>query len=336
MTQEDIIALAKKGEYEDVSLNATLEETHISWILLTKKFAFKIKKPLTLSFLDFSTLTKRKECCKRELLLNRRFADIYLNVLPIKKDGDRWHIGGTTGKVVDYAVQMKRLASAKKMDTMLRLRQARKSHIIALANTIASFHRKAKVIQSPFSSARMQSLFNDLETTQPFLTLQFGTKYSSLVTDAIAWSNEFLRNYAWRFQQRIDQGYKRDVHGDLHSGNIFLYRKPVIFDCIEFNDEFRQIDVLNEVAFLCMDLDTFGNKDLSSLFLSSYLDQFSCMPEKEDQQLLRYFKCYRANVRLKVHALAAEQEGSGRVFKHHVANTKVYLELIQKELAITR
>lgn len=123
------------------------------------------------------------------------------------------------------------------------------------------------------------------------------------------------------------------MHGDLHSGNIFLYRKPVLFDCIEFNDEYRQIDVLYEIAFLCMDIEAFHQKHLVKYFLLEYKKHFQCFETKEDEILFTYFKCLRANIRAKVHAMSAGQADTSDELAFHANETKKYLFLMKDYMA---
>jgi aminoglycoside phosphotransferase family enzyme len=131
-------------------------------------------------------------------------------------------------------------------------------------------------------------------------------------------------------QQRIDHGLKRDIHGDLHSGNIFLYRKPVLFDCIEFNDEFRQIDVLYEIAFLYMDFERFHHKPLAGAFLKEYTRHFPAFKEREDHLIFTYFKCLRANIRAKVHAMQLNHREYKKRSAFHFSETGKYLSLMNE------
>ncbi|MGC1241507.1 MAG: hypothetical protein WA874_07955 [Chryseosolibacter sp.] len=329
MTEREIKDLADSSIYLGKTLHGTLEETHISWIILTTRIAFKIKKPLKLSFLDFSTLARRKRYCERELLLNRRFSGIYQRVVPVKFHDGAWRLGGGAGKIADYAVVMKRLDSSKRMDLLLQSGKVRASQIRALAKKIASFHRKTTIIRRPFSTDSSAEAFNDIRVILEIIEKDFSKKYADIVRRSGEWSDGFLLRYKKRFRERIGLGFQRDVHGDLHSGNIFLYRTPEIFDCIEFNDRYRQIDVLNEIAFFCMDLEAFGYQKLAALFVVEYNRLFPCFLKQEDQYLFAYFKCYRANVRAKVHALAAAQEENPSRYRTHADAVRKYLLLME-------
>lgn len=326
MNDSEITTLAKEGYFNGDVLEGTVEETHISWIILTKRFAFKIKKPVKLTFLDFSTKTKRRRFCKREVILNRRLSKIYLDVVPIYNHANSWQIGGHNGVVKDYAVRMKRLSSDKKMDKMLERNQVKKDNILSLAKAVASFHKKADAVTNAFEISDADNLFKDILSVRKFVRGKLGKAYSAIITQAIRWSNNFLRTHYSRLQERIVNGFRRDLHGDLHSGNIFVYKTPVIFDCIEFNDSYRQIDVINEIAFFCMDLEANKKKSFSRLFLAEYRRHFSCFQTKEDERLFVYFKCYRANVRAKVKAISAQQNPHNPEYLREV---KIYLQLMK-------
>jgi len=308
-----------------------LTETHISWVILTKHFAFKIKKPVSYSFLDFSSLAKRRYFCIRELQLNARLAkDIYLDVLPVRNLNGKISIGGESGKIIDYAVRMKRLPRSREMDKLLEAGKVNARHIIAIAEMLARFHRQAEIIKKPFDSDKLKNLFNDISGVSDFIEAKIKKGGGKIIEEAIRQSDSFLSRYQSRFQQRANDGFIRDCHGDLHSGNIFLCRQPVIFDCLEFNDAFRQIDVLNEIAFFCMDLEDYGRKDLSRIFVERYNKLFPVIRNKHDEALFRYYKLYRANVRTKVNALKAMQATNEIKFKKRTGFVISYLLLMKR------
>ncbi len=310
MEKEEINKLLKHGIYKGELLNGNLIETHISWVILTKEWAFKIKKPIKYPFLDFSTLEKRKFYCERELQLNQRLTDIYHDVLPIRYH-DGFSIGGKKGSLVDYTVRMKKLQASKKMDKMLIDDKVRITDIQRLAEKIAVFHSGAEVMTTPFDPVQTRKIFNDILDIMDWAKQTLERDHLSMIKDAVKFSNSFLDLNHEHIALRIHKKFKRDVHGDLHAKNIFLYRDPVIFDCIEFNDNYRQIDLLNEVAFFCMELEAYGHWELSSIFMKKYLSLIPCLESGTDQQLFLYYKFYRASVKAKVNALRAIQaEGS--------------------------
>ncbi|MBA4056435.1 MAG: hypothetical protein C0490_17095, partial [Marivirga sp.] len=307
MKEEEVKELTAHGIFENEVLRGRLEETHISWVILTKLYAFKLKKPIKLSFLDFSTLSFRKHFCEREIVLNRRFTDIYLDVLPVRLHNGSWFMGGQYGMVIDYAVRMKRLRESKRMDNVVRKGKLTAPYIDSLAKVVASFHLRAEVVKFPFDIDQARNTFNDITVVRDLVLNELGAAFADIIDESLKWSDNILSVYAKRFQDRIDVGFRRDVHGDLHSGNIFLYREPVLFDCIEFNDDYRQIDVLYEIAFLCMELEVLGHKKMADVFISSYKAIFPCFEVEEDEGILNYYQCLRANVRAKVHGMSALQ-----------------------------
>lgn len=330
MKEDDVRQLAAVGHFHGKVLHGKVEETHISWVILSGRHAFKIKKPLRLSFLDFSTLKRRKDFCERELQLNRRFSNIYLGVLPVRKVGDQWQLGGTNGRVTDYAVHMKRMAQSRRMDHMLSRGMVTPQHIRALSAEIAAFHQVAQQISTPFHLSVARQTFNDILGVSNILSEHLGPAYSALIREAVTWSNQILKAHADRFRQRIREGFQRDVHGDLHSANIFLYRRPVLFDGLEFNDAYRQIDVLYELAYLGMDLEAFGQPRLAKTLLQSYLHHFPCIENREDHKLYTYFKCLRANIRAKVHAMSILQADDPDEARFHTQETMRYLMLMKR------
>ncbi len=335
MNRQEVNQLTAKGVFEGKPIKGVLEETNISWVILSRSHAFKIKKEIKLSFLDYSTLDLRKKYCERELELNKRFSPIYLSVLPITHHDGKYTLGEAKGEVVEYAVCMKRMRDDKRMDLLLIQNNVDSSRISLLAKKVAKFHQTAEIIRNDFVKEHAKELFNDLNSVQEVVLQDFGEDYSEVIPRLISFSDDFLNKHTARFAERNRQGFKRDVHGDLHSGNIFLYKDPVIFDCIEFQDAFRQIDVLYEVAFLCMDLEFFGMKDLSDLFLETYDSILTCFPKEEDKEIFLYFKCLRANVRAKVFLLNSKSEPDSEKKSQELDKGKKYLELAlryQKEL----
>jgi len=307
-----------------------LIETHISWILLTKKFAYKIKKPVKFSFLDFSSLKKRKFYCFKELKLNSRTAkNVYLAVMPIKKFNDKIFSGKSKGKTIDFVLKMKRLPEKRKMSFLLKKNKVRKKDIKILAKTIALFHRKAKKIRKGFYAlpSLLQKQINDLNSVKEIIQKNLGKNYVKKIDFILRKSNKFIKENKELLIERKNKGFVRECHGDLHSGNIFLMKKPIIFDCIEFNESFSFIDVASDLAFLAMDLDSFNKRNLSNLLVKEYLKETI---DEMLEFLLPFFKCYRANVRAKVNAfqlLNAKTKNERKKIKKEIIK---YLNLAER------
>jgi aminoglycoside phosphotransferase family enzyme len=327
MERDEVRQLMAKGIFEGKPIKGVLEETNISWVILGGGHAFKIKKNIKLSFLDYSTLSLRKEYCEKELYLNKRFSPIYLSVQPIIYFEGNWIIGKGQGEIKDYAVCMKRMRSGKRMDILLKKKEVQPNSISLLANQIARFHKSAETIEKVHDHGQAKGIFNDLNSVQEVVVKEFGKKYTHVIPELISSSDRFLDTHSQRLKERTEEGFIRDVHGDLHSGNIFLYKNPILFDCIEFEDGFRQIDILYEIAFLCMDLEFFDRKDLSELFLETYDGILTCFPKTEDEAIFVYYKCLRANIRAKVFLLNSKTEPDPEKKAEDLGKGKKYLDL---------
>ncbi len=330
MNGEEVRALAH-------GMHAELMETHISWILLAGAYAYKIKKPVKFSFLDFSTLEKRKFFCGEEVRLNRRLApDVYLGVVNVCREGRKGKEGGglsitesgaaggrrgggggaVAGDLVDYAVRMKRLDQARMMSRLLNEGKIDESHVRKLAAIIAAFHGRIEAVQGYNTPEMAGRQINDLAEFRGAIEEACGM--GNEVDVVLAKSAAFISRNRDLLMERIKEGKVRDCHGDLHSGNIFVSgRDIVIIDCIEFSREFRCVDVASEIAFMAMDLDAHGREDLADVFVSEYVARTG---DNGLLRLLGLYKCYRANVRAKIAAIewlqAKNRESRERMEKY--------------------
>jgi len=294
---------------EQLGPEARRMETHISWVLLHGDLAWKIKKPVRFAFLDFSTLEKRAHYCRRELTLNRRFSpDIYLGLSTVRLLRGRIGLDLPGGRLLDYAVRMRRMDEDLRLDLKVQRGQAGPEAMRLLARTLAGFHRKARVVRRGHDVAMLDTEFRDLRSVIPFLARLFGPGAGSDLLASLDRSAGILASLSDRLSWRLAQGYTRDGHGDLHCRNIFLDEVPHLFDCLEFDDRLRQVDLLAELAFLGADLQGFGRADLWEVFLDTYQAELPLIFNPRDQDLLRWYLWYRANVRLKVLALSQQRK----------------------------
>lgn len=331
MKPEDIHELLAKGVFPDCPVIPEFIETHISWVFLTPERVYKIKKPVRYTFLDFSTLEKRRYFCEREVVLNRRLTrDIYLGVVPVRLDAGRWLVDGDAGAIEDYAVCMRRMDAGRRMDVLLRQVAVTGAEIMRLADVIAGFHLDAPVIPHQ-EGPGIRELFNDLGGVADLLEAR-RPGWGKFIKNAVAVSDEFLHANAELMRARMRAGFYRDGHGDLHARNIFLLDRPQVFDCIEFNDAFRRTDVLSDVAFLCMDLDAVGRRDLSALFFDRWNSSFAGASADADARLFVYYKAYRANIRAKVNCLRARSAIKDAERESVLAAATAYLSLMQQYL----
>ncbi|HLP94085.1 MAG TPA: phosphotransferase [Saprospiraceae bacterium] len=315
MNKEIVHELVNQGLFPGPATSVSLMETHISWVVLTEQYAFKLKKPVQFDFLDFSTLAQRKYFCEEEFRLNSRLApQMYIGVVPVTEKG----IGSSEGTLLDYAVQMHRMDNQFEMDKMLLEGRVTEQHMTELAQLLAAFHKNHRL---PADHAYLPEAdihdFADLFAFKEDL-------FAILCPDAAhllhSWEKAvpaFLEAQTPHQAHRLTNGFWVDGHGDLHSRNIFLppEKTPVVFDCLEFNPHLRQTDVLNELAFLCMDLEFYAREDLAEVFLTTYVREWTCFERLEDDLLFTYFKAYRANVRLKVALLGLRQHADEELVK---------------------
>lgn len=305
MDANQIRELFRKGIFPRGKENPRLIETHANWIILAGNYAYKIKRPVKFSFLDYSTPSLRKHYCEEEVRLNRRLTDIYLGVEPVVRLEDGRLGIGLSGEVVDHAVLMHRLDPARQMHTLLQRGDAHSEELLPLAQLLARFHRHA---ERPASGPTSQSLFDDyidLLSVQPMLTELFGPVLADTFRAWTSMAETTLDRLQHRISQRFEEGFVVDGHGDLHTANIFLMDKPVVFDCIEFNEHFRINEVLSEMAFLVMDIERYGRRDLSKTLFDEYQKHYPLILQEADEWLFEYFLFYRATVRLKIAALRA-------------------------------
>ncbi len=333
MNIQQIQYILDHRSFPDTCHNPELIETHISWVIKAQNYVFKIKKPVNFGFLDFSSLNMRKYYCRREVLLNTRLTeDVYLSVIPVMNNQGTYYIGQGDGEIVDYAVMMKNLQADLHMPEMLSKHQVSTYHIRQIANVLANFHKQAKIVRKNYTEKMLGNAFHQLI---PHIN-EFDTEEQHIITQSEQAMNALVEEKASLFQERVNLGWVRDVHGDLHTGNIFLYNPPVIFDCIEFNDDFREIDVLNDLAFLVMDLEYYGEFELAQTLLTQYTRHCPCFDTPGANTLFRYYKMYRANVRAKVNILQAidphaiDTEKYRRKAVQYVRLMKRYLDQVKQ------
>jgi uncharacterized protein len=300
-----VAAMMEPSFYPKPPAEITHKETHISHLFFVGDLVYKIKKAVRFSFLDYSTLAKRRHFLNEELQLNRRLApSVYLGVMPITMDGNVWKLGGEEAPV-EYVLVMRRLPDRRMLPVLLETQQATPKMMIELAELLARFHSQAKRV-SPIDPSHyvedMKKQWNEnLTDLEPFLGNGVDIETFSVLKDFGA---EFIQRHRDLLMRRVEEGWIRDVHGDLHCEHVCFAPEGIqIFDCIEFSAGLRCCDLASEIAFLLMDLDFRGAKQLGEAFLERYLE---LMGDRELLQLLPLYKSYRALVRGKVAALRSQ------------------------------
>jgi aminoglycoside phosphotransferase family enzyme len=291
-------ALLKSEIYPHNPQKVELVQTQMSFLFLTGDYVYKVKKPVDLGYLDYTTLEKRRFFCQQEIELNRRLCpDIYLEVVPIISSRGQIHLGGE-GKIIEYAVKMKQLPEERMLDRLLSQDLVTEEMVGRVAEKLATFHNKARTSPEISAYGKLDAIMINTEENFSQTEKYMGISISDQKYNHIkAYTNEFLKSNKSLFQKRIASGRIRDCHGDLHAAHVCISNGIYIYDCIEFNDRFRYGDVASELAFLAMDLDRFKQADLSQAFVTAYV---RLSQDKELLQLLNFYKCYRAYVRGKV------------------------------------
>lgn len=322
-----IRALLDPSVYDHPTESIHCRETHISWIILTGPYAYKIKKPVDFGFLDFSTLDQRHFYCLEELRLNRRLApQIYLAVVALTGNPISPRIGGS-GQILEYAVKMRQFQEEDLLAERVLRGELKEAHLESLVELIARFHQsipragaKAPYGDPNLIQETVRQNFAQIERTSP--------AHSAILVELTTWTETEFDQLRSAMVERKQQGWIRECHGDLHLGNIVLWQgRPLPFDCIEFNPALRWIDVISEIAFTMMDLCARGLRPLGFCFLNDYL---SLIGDYTGVRLLRYYLVYRAMVRAKIAHL------SGRQHPHEAAHLKDFEHYLELARAFSR
>lgn len=327
-----IEALLKPEAYPYRPGRIELIQTQMSFIFLTPDFVYKVKKPVNLGYLDYTTIEKRRFFCYQEVELNRRLCpDVYLAVVPISEGHQRsaviYQFEGQ-GREVEYAVKMKTLPRHRMMDVLLPQGKVTKEMVARVAEKLADFHQKAETSLEIASFGTLGAIRQNTDENFDQTEKYIGISISKAEYDHIkAYTDNFINSNKALFDKRVQGGRIRDCHGDLHAAHICFIDDICIYDCIEFNDRFRYCDVASELAFLAMDLDCYQRHDLSEHLVNTYVRL------NDDQELLRllnFYKCYRAYVRGKVESFKLDDPLiSGDEKARALGNAQRYFQLAQ-------
>jgi len=334
MTTQLIKSLQNPALYPHPVDSFKLIETHISWVLLTGSYAYKIKKPLNLGFLDFSSLAKREHYCREELRLNSRLAPgIYLDVVAISGNETQPELGGL-GEAIEYAVKMLQFPPESSFDNLLLNGFLSGEHIKQAAIIIADFHAQLPAAGANTLFGSPASILVPVQENFSQVEKLADIAQPNIFESLKRWSTQQQAELLPIFIQRKQEGFIRECHGDLHLGNLALIDDRVVpFDGIDFNPALYWIDVVSEVAFLVMDLQSKQRHDLAYQFLNAY---FQKTGDYSGLKLLRFYLVYRAMVRAKVEAIRAHQGAEVEEQQQSSSRYHNYLQLagsyIQPEL----
>jgi len=305
MLETMIADLLKPEALPDPTKRVLLVQTHISLVFVADKFVYKVKKPVNFGFLDFTSFEKRAFYCQQELDLNRRLAkDIYLSVLPIRFDGNKYSMRSRKGEIVEHAVKMKRISEQRLMKSLYERGALTENHLLRLARTLARFHthalRSAEIDGFGDPERFRINTEENFAQIHKFIGVSIEKKQFSTLE---AWTDRFYRTRRELFDRRIQQGKIRDCHGDLHMEHVCFSSRISVIDCIEFNERFRYSDTVADIAFLLMDLEYHGGKKYSASLWKHYTN---FAQEETAEPLLNFYKVYRAVVRGKVNSFQVD------------------------------
>jgi aminoglycoside phosphotransferase family enzyme/predicted kinase len=303
-----VAALLAPDCYDHAVERVRLAETHISWVFLTGDYAYKVKKPITLPFLDFGTLAKRRHFCDEELRLNQRLApELYLAVVPIGGTPARPRVGRRPA--FEYAVKMRQFPDAARLDRRLAAGEVSADAVRAFAAKLAAFYAaRPPLFVIDGGAAAVDAALANFADLEPLVASAERKRLAGLRK----WTAKQAESLAPLFARRAQSGAYRECHGDLHLENLLeIDGRIVAFDALEFDARLREIDVMSEAAFVAMDFHANGRPDLGCAFLNSYLEASG---DYDGLALLRFYLVYRALVRAKVRAIKASQNAaeSGR------------------------
>jgi aminoglycoside phosphotransferase family enzyme len=335
--QKVVLQLQKdKGAYPHPVSKINLEETHISWIFLTGKYAYKVKKKLKFGkVLDFSTLSLRRKFCQKEVALNKILCpDMYKGVVKVVKEDDgnirirnlgRRHHHDT--ETLEYAVKMIEMPQKFRMDNLICKNSIGTKTITRLANALVKFHHStstnARIMRFGQPKLLKMKILENFNTLSKLANIhpKFKRKLISFIT-----SSSDL------FYQRINQAKVRDIHGDLYLKNIFIVQhKFYLYDRIEFNDSLRYADIAEDVAHISMDLDHYRRVDLRKQFLSQYMKKSN---DNKLEDLIYFWMCYKACVRAKVSFFHAKNETNNQRQATNIKEAEDHLRLARSYIEL--
>jgi aminoglycoside phosphotransferase family enzyme len=294
LAQREVEFLRRPEHYPEPTSRVDFVESHMAWVFLTDRFAYKMKKPVSNTFLDFSTVDLRRRDCLLEVQLNRRLAaDVYHGVVPLFRDDHRQFRLGTchspgspddrleqSADVLDWLVKMRRLPAERMLDRAIMNRTLHEDSIDEVGRLLATFYRNATpVTMEP--SAWVDRLLAEIEgNRQALLEPRFGLCEQQITGIARRQSGRIQQHRSW-LQQRVARGRIVDAHGDLRPEHICLESPPVIIDCLEFNQHLRTLDAASDLAFLILECDRLGAPEIGQQLRQAYISGTADHPEQE-------------------------------------------------------
>ena len=319
--QSELVAsLLKPRAYPHPVATLELIETHISWVILTGTYAYKIKKSVKLHFLDFSTLQLRRHYCEEELRLNRRMApQLYLDVVPICGSEKNPQVG-SEGRAIEYALKMHQFPQSAQLDKQLDAGLLNKNDMRDLAETIAAYHQDAIALDFCGEQDAVRQISTSQLDNFPPIRSVTDLKTTHHVQE---WTAQSLRDLERTLIDRHKNGFVRECHGDLHLANLVRLSSGIVaYDCVEFSAALRNIDVISDVAFLAMDLVACARQDLAEIFVNRYLERTG---DYSGMSVFGLYFVYHSMIRAKIAAVRSGQRHEAEGQAEYIRQLKHYL-----------
>lgn len=292
-----VATLVRPGSYPEKTGAVIPLETHMSWVFLTDHYAYKLKKPVCCDFLDFSSLNARYLNCRIEVRLNRRLAaDVYYGIVPLTVDRNGKMALDENGTVMDWLVKMRRLPSDRMLDFRINRQAVRHEEVCCLADILAHFYKglsPASINAAQYLDGLERSIrSSSRELIKPGFGLPAG-RINRITSDLL----QFIKSNADALAQRVHEGYVVEGHGDLRPEHICMERVPLIFDCLEFNRQFRTLDAADDLGFLSMECKKQGYLPAKDILFSHYRH---ITGDRVSARLISFYQSMRALLRAKL------------------------------------
>jgi uncharacterized protein len=328
--EEKLAFLHEPASYPKPTQRVETKETHMSWVFLTDREVWKLKKPVRYDYLDFSTLEARRENCEEEVRLNRRLApDVYYGVVPLVRNArGELRLGGE-GTVLDWLVWMRRLPAERMLDQAMREQAVSQAQARQVGVLLARFYRQLPPVFLATSEYR-QRLAAELRADQRELAAPESALPQALLKALVEAQLQFLAQETAWLDERVRAGRIIEGHGDLRPEHICLEREPVIIDCLEFNRDFRILDAASELAFLALECARLGAPEIGAIIWQTYCEETGdSLPER----LLAFYKSYHACLRAKIAVWHLRDHEPGD-WEKWTGKAKCYLQLAASFLAL--
>ena len=294
---EKVAFLSSPRAYADDVQHVEVRQTHMSWVFLTDKHAWKLKKPVHTEYVDLSTPQARRRNCLREVRLNQRLAEeVYFGVVPLTIDSQSHLQLHGVGRTADWLVHMRRLPADRMLDSLIADRSVSAQDVSKLASVLATFYKKAAPVRMP-PSQYLRRLAADLESARRVLIRKEYGVTGDLVDSVIRAQLKFLEKNHDEVESRARQGKIVEGHGDLRPEHVCLESQPVVIDCLEFNRNLRLVDAASELAFLALECERLGAPEIGTRLLNTYSE---LTDDRPSIALLGFYRAYHAAVRAKI------------------------------------